>query len=446
MWIELLQDIGEHKANKFLEVSDEIGRSYIAAKLAKDGGDGPDVVLFQRSLEVFRTEMRGMVEGTAKAIQDATAAIKRTPNIRIDNGESEADKSKGLGDFVRNIVRASDPRDPETMQGANERLTKEYGVKRVMTEGAGASFGYTTPVIYESMILKEEAEQSVIVGASTEVPLGARQVEWPALNQFTAPTKGQSAMFGGIQVYRKGETRQRTETDPKATKVVLMAQDMTCYTEISRDVMQDSAVTLDAMIPLLMGGAIAWREDWEALQGIGNGQFLGIYNSPAFLTVARATANTITFPDVASVYSRLLPSCKKNAVWLIHPFTISTLLTIQDGAGRYIYIPNWPGATEGPAGASPSGRLLGLPVIETEKAPVLGATGDLTLVDRKKYLVGRRSGLEIGLSEHFKWDTDEIAIRAKVRNDGAPWLKAPIYLADGSQSNQVSAFVGLLTK
>src|ERR1019366_2151908 len=105
MWIELIKDVGEFKAGKFIEVTDEIGRSYVGAGLAKDGGDGPDVVLFQRSLEVFRTEMRGMVEGTAKAIQDATAAIKKTPNIRIDNGESEADKSKGLGDFVRNIVR-----------------------------------------------------------------------------------------------------------------------------------------------------------------------------------------------------------------------------------------------------------------------------------------------------------------------------------------------------
>lgn len=100
----------------------------------------------------------------------------------------------------------------------------------------------------------------------------------------------------------------------------------------------------------------------------------------------------------------------------------------------------------------PAGYLLGDPVFLSEKVPapstnvnttsnVYGPLGELLYVDAKSYWIGRRSGLEIGLSEHFKFDTDQLAIRAKIRNDGKPGQLAPIYLADGV--NQVSGIVTL---
>jgi HK97 family phage major capsid protein len=442
MWIELVKQVENHKPGAFLEVEDEtVARAYIAAGMAKDGGDGPDVILLQRSIDAFRKELTGMVDGTARAVQEATTALSKRPTIHV--GEQEADRTKGCGDFIKQVCRASDPRDLESMKTAQERLTKVYEVQRVMTEATGTAGGYTTPVIYESMILQEAAEEDVYIRGATNVPMGGREVEWPALDQYAVPTAGQSAMFGGVRVSRKGETVQRTASQIGLKKVKLVAQDMTAYFEFSRDLLQDSTATLDALVPKLGGQAIGWRCDWECLNGNGVGQFMGYLNSPATILVTRNSAGHIKYQDVFGMYCKLSPSARRKARWVCHPFAFLDILQLQDASGRFIFLPNIPAGQEGAISQPVGGRLLGLPLEFSEKAPAPGSTGDLMLFDPSKYLNGTRAGLEIGMSEHFKFDQDEIAIRLKLRNDGQPWLKAPMYLADGSGSNQVSAFVAL---
>lgn len=466
-WIELLSPVGEHKAGAFLEVDEKIARSYIDAGLAKDGGDGPDVVLLNRSIESFRTELKTFVDTTAKAIGDAAESVKKRPIVRgngvefsrLENGESEADKSKSIGDFTRSVYLACSSAimgDVDTARTHHERLTKDYGVVRTgaptdsliqrnMTESTGGSLGYTVPVVYESTVLMEAAEEQVFLKNAKNVPLAARQVEYPVINQYAAPTAGQAAWFGGITVYRKGENAQRTITDAKGKKVVLNANDLTAFFELSRDLLQDaqSSPTLDAMIPQLAGGAIGWRSDWECQNGTGVGQLLGIFNSNANINITRNTASHIVYQDIFKMFTRLLPRAQKGAAWYIHPYALGDVLQLQDPGGRFIYLPVIPGTLNGPIGGQVSGTLLGLPVVVTEKMAPLGTAGDIGLFAMDRYLYGTRSGLEIGLSEHFLFDTDQVAIKCKIRNDGKPQLLTPIYLGDGSQSNQVSAFVTL---
>lgn len=481
-WLELLSDVGVHKAGTFIEVNEAIHRSYLDAGLGKDGGDGPETILLKRSIDKLGLQMAAMVTRTAEAIEASALALAKRPVIRggdglefqggIEAGASEDDKSKSLGDFVRSTyyaLSAAMTGDSEVAGAFHDRLTKVYQVKRSggrgdaliqkatpeelarsraeltrnMTESSGSSLGYTTPVIYESMIMREAAEEMVFLKNARKVPLGARQVEWPALNQYQVPAKGQSALFGGAQVYRKGEATQRTISDVKAKKIALNAMDLTAFFELSRDLLQDSTATLDALIPQLGGEAIGWRCDWEAWNGTGQGQFLGIYNAPATILITRNTGSHIVYQDVFKMYTRMLPRAKAACSWYIHPFAMTDILDLKDSTGRNIYLPVIPGNDTGPIGQKVVGKLLGLPIIETEKMSPLGTSGDLALLAMDRYLHGERSGLEVGLSEHFLFDTDQIAIRLKVRNDAKPQLIAPIYLADGTQSNQVSAFVVL---
>ncbi|WP_422924482.1 phage major capsid protein [Singulisphaera sp. PoT] len=441
MWIQLTKDVAEHKAGKYLDVEESVARSYIAADLAVDGKDGPDTAIVQRAVETFRAELAKFVTGTADAMQEVTRSLAdRRPNI-ITPGEQEADRTKGIGDFTRQVI-LSRSGDMDTMQSASERLTKVYEVKRVMTEGSGGSFGYTTPVVYENQILQVAGEDMVYLRGATEVPLSARETEWAALDQYQAPVAGQSAMYGGVKVYRKGETAQRTSSEPKSKKVRLVPTDLTAYFELSRDLIQDSTAALDSMIPKLGGDAIGWRIDWEGLFGNGAGQFLGMLNSPATLMVTRNTSGRVKYQDVFSMRVKAMPSAK-NLRWIAHPYVFSDIMQLQDPSGRFIFLPNWPASKDGPIAQAPGGSLLGIPLEFSEKAPAPGSTGDLMLIDSSKYLHGKRSGLEISLSEHFRFDQDELAIRLKIRNDGQPWQRGPIYLADGSQSNQVSAFIAL---
>ena len=341
---------------------------------------------------------------------------------RIVPGSQQIDRIRsGPQDFVKNVVLALGCPDPELARTAHTKLVTPwdeggYGSQRNMAEGAGATGGYATPVVYETQFFEVAGEQEVIVPYADERPLGARQVEWPALNQYTAPTAGQSAMYGGVQVYRKGEAKQRTETDLSLKKIQMLAQDLTALTELSRDLVFD-APGIDSYIVRMIGGAIGWREDWESIQGNGAGQFLGIVNSPAMLLVDRNTNSEILYQDVFAMKTRLLGQAR-DACWLCHPYTLYQIETLQDPANHFIFLPNatvvgMPGYNVTAGGAAtyrPAGTLLGWPIYTSEKVPALGNACDLMLIDRKMYWVGRRSGLEIGLSEHFLFDTDQIAI------------------------------------
>jgi HK97 family phage major capsid protein len=455
IWIKLTKRVDTHEPGTFLEVEDSLGRAYITAGMAEDGGTGPDQAInaqFRAALESLRAESTALVNGVANQLREVTANLPR-PKVgagvefrHLGPGEQQADRTRSDHDMIRQIVLAADHQNPEDARAANERLTRVYGCQRVQTEGTGSAGGYLTSTVFESSVFEVAAEEGLIAPYATEVPLAAADVEWPALDQYQTPAKGQSAFFAGVAIYRRGETVQRTGSQAAWRKVKMQANDLTAYTEISRNLVMDANVAVPGYTTRLIGQAVGWREDWECFWGSGAGQLLGFLSSGnnALLTVNRANANQLGYTDLAKMKARLLPMSRKRARWYLHPFIEEQLLELQDPAGRYIFIPNWPASNEGPAQQAPGARLLGLPVEFSEKCAPLGTQGDVSLVDPRCYLMGRRSGLEIGLSEHFKFDTDEIAIRAKLRNDGKPWLLDKITLADGTGANKVSGFISLI--
>jgi HK97 family phage major capsid protein len=386
----------------------------------------------------------------AAEIQDCAKEFTRTarPNyLETNQIEGDTQESRSPGDFLRSIIFTGSNDDDQKAAAKKRLLTPwregGYGCQRGLNEGTGSTGGFTTPTIYEQEFFRLAGEEGVLAPAARTVPLGNRTVEWPALDQYGAGSTGTSTTFGGVKVYRKRESDQRTATQPGFSKIALNAIDLTAYTEISRDLVMDSTINIDSLTIELIGGAVGFREDYECLLGSGSGEFQGIMGSPATLAVTRNTASTIKYQDVFGMYKRLLPRCMASPSlrWIIHPYSLDALFTLQDASGRFALVP-YP--TAGPEGALQGKlvyRLLGIPVMVSEKLPAIGTAGDLILADPNCYLLGRRSGLEIGLSEHFKFDTDQLAIRAKIRNDGEPWLRKYITLMDNSST--LSAFVYL---
>ena len=447
-WIKLKKAMHGHEAGALIQVDEAIAKAYMDAGAAEDGGKGPNEAIEAIGVEELSKALKGFTDEMGATFKAAADNVRKAGTFpTIEPGEQQADKTKSLTDFVKNVVRSANVSDDEGRREAQERLSKAYGseMKRGMEEGSGTAGGlWTMPTIYEKTILMEAAEEAVIMPGSTNVPLGARAVEWPALDQYQVPTKGSSAMFAGVTVSRKGEVSQRDRTQPKPTTVKLEANDLTAFTQFSRDLQEDSSGMLESMLVKLIGGAIGFRRDWEHIWGSGVGMALGILMCAAILKIRRQTANIITWTDVATMKSRMASSGRKRCVWVAHPFHSLTLETMTDATGKLIYLPNL-NPTQGPASAgNQTDTLDGIPVLYSEKMAPPGTFGDFILADRKAYLTGQRSGLEIGLSEHFLFDTDQIALRAKIRDDGQPWVKKPFTLADGAGTNQVSPFVGLL--
>jgi HK97 family phage major capsid protein len=445
-----------------------------------------------KSIKTRSAPPRGVVQGSG---YEGSVDI----GGRLDPYQAEADKRRGPGNYIRCVIRALAHNDrdahetlvrPWDSEGGGYNCWRSLGderYQRTMVEGIGGAGGYTVPVLYEQQVFAVASEQSVLISRAEQKPLANRQVNWPALNQYVPPTSGQAAWYGGMQVFRQGETDTRTAKDLQFRQITMTAMDLTAYTELSRDLVADSTANIDRYVVEMMGKAIGWREDWEAFNGNGNNQFEGVLNSGALLSVGRHTdAEQVaiktgyfwpyTFHDVIRMKRSMLVN-PRDPVWFIHPYNLANLMMIIDPSLRLMFIPNTTERTAAPApsrggddyagGPSgvvgggitqrPSGFILGDPVFLSEKVPPPSTTtqaaghtyanaNDLLYVDCGSYWVGRRSGLEVGLSEHFKFQNDLLAIRAKTRNDGKPAQLEPIPLADGltgANINYVSGFVGL---
>jgi HK97 family phage major capsid protein len=183
------------------------------------------------------------------------------------------------------------------------------------------------------------------------------------------------------------------------------------------------------------------------LQGNGVGKPQGILGAGAAIATGnnggktgRQTANSVTFGDLAVMWSKLLPASWGSAVWACSPPVVPQLLQLQDGANRAIFL-QIGSPDKGAVTVAPNWALLGRPVFPTEKLPALGTKGDLILIDPALYVIGDRMSVEVAASEHVNFLKNQMTWRVVERVDGQPWLEKAITLQDGT--SQVSPFIVL---
>ena len=77
-WIELTSQVGDKKPGEFMDVADNVARSYVDAGLAKDAGDGPDKIILQRSMEHLRSTMSNFTRDVAASVRAAADEVSAT--------------------------------------------------------------------------------------------------------------------------------------------------------------------------------------------------------------------------------------------------------------------------------------------------------------------------------------------------------------------------------
>src|SRR5262249_40160101 len=252
----------------------------------------------------------------------------------------------------------------------------------------------------------------------------------------TVQSAGVSPFFGGVQMSWTAEGATRTETEPQFKQMELKAWELSGYSVSSNVLLQDSVIGLEKFLMTLFGKAIAWFEEFAFLQGTGAGKPQGMLGCPAAIAVSRNTANHVFFPDVAAMWSKLLPISWNRAIWVFSPSVVTDLLQLKDGANRAIFISVDQGVTK-----APNWSLLGRPAFPTEKVPALGSRGDLMLLDPSFYVIGDRMQIDVAASENFNFTKNQTTWRVVERVDGQPWLSGPVTLQDASST--VSPFVVL---
>jgi len=307
--------------------------------------------------------------------------------------------------------------------------------KKDLSGEVGISGGFLLPTQLRQDILTARGEVSFLRSRAKIVPMSTRVIQYPALD-YSQGAAGVSAFFGGVQVYYTEDNAAITESQPRWKQVELHLRSLAGYCEIPNSLIQDSPISLTSFLQgqNSFGGALAFKEDYDALRGAGAGKLLGILNSPAKLTVTRNASTDFKFVDAVTMKSKMLMSGAP--AWVINQSVMPKLYQFVDAGNNNLFLP----AVRGVDG-KPSDMLLGYPILWTEKLPALGTQGDVCLVDFAYYLLGDRGEIRMDIDTSFKFQNDQTAFKVVERVDGQPWLANTITLADGSTT--VSPYVVL---
>jgi len=347
------------------------------------------------------------------------------------------DKFKSFGEYLVSVHNSQFGRHDPRLEGSQNIGIVETRATG-LSEGIGADGGFLVPDEFRAQLLQNAMEEAVVRPRATVIPMAGDLVKIPRIDESSRA----STVFGGVQAYWVGEGATLTASQPTLGSVELRSRKLVGLTYSTTELLQDSAIGLEALLFQLFGRAIGWFEDDGFLSGNGAGQPLGIQNSPARVTVAKETsqaATTVVYENVVKMRSRIMPTSYGRAVWVANSDTIPQLMTMNlavgtGGAAMWVQssVPDMPDT------------LLGRPIVYTEHAQTLGTAGDIMLADFSQYLIGDRMDLRIDSSMHQQFTTDEICWRFVKRVDGQPWMISALTPQNGS--NTLSPFVELAVR
>lgn len=400
-----------------------------ADALIKEAGEKADLAKSMQkaaSLDTYLNEGQGSL--TAGASADGNGGSEPQPPTEW----------KSFNEFLWAVTVAGDHRGTHGHLRHRGLVTDEtmerlrFFEQKALEEGVGAAGGYLVPIAYRPELFMKATEAAIVRPRATVIPMSTRQVLIPSLDQTGTPDEQLSAFFGGLYFQWIEEAAAKPEVDIQFKEIDLTVHELAGWVPVSNNLIADSAISLDGLLRNLFGKAMADAEDYWFIQGDGVGKPWGVIHSPATIQPTRAGATAIVWADVIKMLHAFQPGA--NGVWVIHICAMEQILKLKDENSNYMWIPNMrDGMPE---------RLMGYPILWSEKAAALGSKGDINLCDFSYYLIGDRTGPAIESSTEERFRYNQTTYRISERIDGKPWLSEPVALRPAGAS-EISPFVSL---
>lgn len=297
--------------------------------------------------------------------------------------------------------------------------------------------GFLVQVDFAATIFMLAHDMGEILGRVNKIPISATSngLKVPGVDETSRAT---GSRWGGVASNWQAEGVAGTESRPKFRMVEFDLRKLISKMTVTDELLQDTTA-LTAIAAQAFSEEVMFMTEDAIFEGTGAGQPLGIINSPALVSVAKEVgqaAGTIQLENINKMWARLWARSRKEAIWLINQDCEPQLYQLNQVAGvggMPVYIP--PGGVQN----APNSLLFGRPVIATEYNGVLGAPGDIALVDLSQYTLVDKGGVQMATSMHIAFDTDEMRFRVTYRVDGKPMWHSAITPFKGS--NTRSPFV-----
>jgi len=353
----------------------------------------------------------------AALVQSCVAeAVKGLKPQSVATDENRTDY-KSLGCFLKavrghNVVYKS----PCRATGSNENTDDEGG--------------YLVDEQFSRNLITRMAQNGVLTANMDRIPIGAgyNGLKFNGLLDYDR-RDGHHA----VNVYRIEEACEKTKSLPKFERQAVDLEKLVGLYYATDELLQDEPA-LEAMVTSWFGKEFAYKMDYEAMNGAGTTELLGLLNSAALVTLKRNTAGAVDANDIARMYSRMYAPSIGRAEWFVSSSVLPSLIGMTIG-NTPVWLP--PGGLS----VAPYGTLFGRPIRICEVSPILGSQADIGFFDMSEYLLIEKGGVQAASSIHVRFVYDETAFRFVLRNNGLPKWSRSIYPNTGT--DEISPWIVL---
>jgi HK97 family phage major capsid protein len=359
----------------------------------------------------------------------------------------EAELGRGFRDpreFLMCVMKAycNEGVDKRLEPLMTRRIEKNLRDQGIVTKAVGSDEqtgindpygGFLVPPAFSPDLLKIEAEADPIGKRVTSIPMSSPTVRMPARVDKNHTT----SVSGGLTVTRRPETVAGTSARMEFEAVELRAHSLFGLAYATEEILTDSPISFAAILAAGFSDQFTYHLINERISGTGVGEFEGVLNSPALITVSAETgqaASTILVENVYKMRSRCWGYGK--AIWLANYDTMPQLMLLNQAVGTGGAVVWQPSARE-----DVPDMLLGRPLVFTEYAKSIGTAGDLFLGNWAEYLEGTYQPLRNDESIHVRFVNHERAFKFWMRNDGRCWWRTALTPKNSTQT--LSPFVAL---
>ena len=303
------------------------------------------------------------------------------------------------------VEDAVDPStDDETMfrqlvNGEIRTFESHASEKRDLTKGSATAGGNLVDSTLFDRIFRKLEEESMVIRAGATVVNTAGGEDLLVPKVTTNPTGALVAEGAAI-----------SESDPVFGQVTLGAFKFAALTQVSQELLADSAFDVAAFVTDIGGGAVTRALGAEFSNGSGSSRPKGIAQAATSFGTS-ATATTITAANIFEVWSTM-PQPYKNTdtAWIMSPEAEKVIRLLVDSNGQYIWEPGLQAGT-------PS-NLLGYPVyVDGNIDAVTSGKRALVFAHMPSFMVRIAGGLQVDRSDDYAFNTGLATFRYQMRAD-----------------------------
>lgn len=298
------------------------------------------------------------------------------------------------------------------------RLERE---SRALVKGTDSAGGYLVPDEFRDKLVECVKSYGGFLSNVEEVTSSdGRKWLWPTITDETGGNPNEAAIVAESAAFAGGADPVFGENSLDVFKYTTTGAGNNPV-RVSVELLQDSAVDMDALLRRLFGRRIGRKEARDAVVGTGSGQPKGILNgTPDFsLTTSNSWDGTNNgYGDLITIAETLLDEeYLNNAKWLMNRTTYAQLLSLTDANDRPLIMPSDAGIGDGVGRAR---TLLGYPVIIDNAAP--NAANDVNFMAfgdfREAYVWRRVNQVEVIQDPYTRKSNGEVEFVAWERAGG----------------------------